>query len=120
MRVLSPCHQGKCPPPPSSEVRDAPKEVEVTGPGVALALTSSKEPAKESDHSGVAETNEGQNPDAPQETIGSIGDTPISHAEGLVLLVEPLQSVPLGEGSKDLETSPAQLSKVGVEATSKE
>ena len=106
--------------PPSSEVRDAPKEVEVTGPEVALALTSSKEPAKESDHSGVAETNEGQNPDAPQETIGSIGDTPISHAEGLVLLVEPLQSVPLGEGSKDLETSPAQLSKVGAEARSKE
>ena len=119
MRVLSPCHQGKCP-PPSSEVRDAPKEVEVTGPGVALALTSSKEPAKESDPSGAAETDEGQNPDAalaitsskepakesdpsgaaemdegqnpdaPQETIGSTSDTPVSLAEGPVLLVEPL------------------------------
>ena len=114
-----PLPSGKMP-PPSSEVRDAPKEVEVTGPGVALALTSSKEPAKESDHSGVAETNEGQNPDAPQETIGFTDDASISFAEGPVLLVEPLQSVPLGEGSKDLETSPAQLSKVGVEATSKE
>ena len=106
--------------PPSSEVRDAPKEVETTGPGVALALTSSKEPAKESDHSGVAETNEGQNPDAPQETIGSTGDALVSLTEGPVLFVKPLQSVPLGEGSKDLETSPAQLSKVGAEATSKE
>ena len=55
----------------------------------------------------MAETNEGQNPDAPQKTIGSIGDAPVSLAEGPVLLIEPLQSVPLGEGFKDLDTSPA-------------
>ena len=114
-----PLPSGKMP-PPSSEVRDAPKEVEVTGPGVALALTSSKEPAKESDHSGVAETNEGQNPDAPKETIGSTGDALVSLAEGPILLVEPLQSIPLGEGFKDPKTSPAQLSEVGAEARSKE
>ena len=51
--------------PSSSEVRDAPEEVEVAGPGAALAITSSKEPAKESEPSGVVQTNEGQNPDAP-------------------------------------------------------
>ena len=51
--------------PPSSEVGDAPEEIEVADPKAALAITSSKEPAKESDHSGAAETNEGQNPDAP-------------------------------------------------------
>ena len=67
--VLSPCHQGRC--PPNSEVRDAPKEVKVTGPGTTLAITSSKEPAKESEPSGAVETNEGQNLDASQETVGS-------------------------------------------------
>ena len=94
-------------PPPSSEVRDALEEVEVAGPKAALAITSSKEPAKESDPSGATETNEGQNPDAPQETIGSTGDAPVSLAKGPVLLVKLLQSVPLGKGFKDLETSPA-------------
>ena len=106
--------------PSSSEAEDAPEEIEATDPDAALAINSSKEPAKESDPFGAAETNEGQNPDAPQETIRSISDAPISHAEGPILLVEPLLSVPLGEGSKDLETSPAQLSEVGAEAKSKE
>ena len=105
---------------PSSEVKDAPEEVEAVGPGAALVITPSKEPAKESDPFGATKTNEGQNPDAPQETVGSISDAPVSHAEGPVLLVEPLQSVRLGEGSKDLETSPIQLFEVGVEARSKE
>ena len=77
-------------PPPNSEVRDALEEVDAAGPGAALAINSSKELAKESDPSEAAETNEGQNPDAPQETIRSISDAPISHAEGPVLLVEPL------------------------------
>ena len=105
---------------PSSEVKDAPEEVEAAGPGAALAITPSKEQAKESDPFGATKTNEGQNPDAPQETVRSISDALVSHAEGPVLLVEPLQSVPLGEGSKHLETSLAQLSEVGAEARSKE
>ena len=116
--VLSPCHQGRC--PPSSEVRDAPKEVEASGPGAALVITSFKEPAKENEPSGVTKTNEGQNSNAPQETVRSIGDALVSHAKGPVPLVEPLQSVPLGEGSKDLETSPVQLSEVGAKTRSKE
>ena len=106
--------------PSSSEVRDAPEEVEAAGPKAALVITSSKEPAKESELSGVAKTNEGQNPDAPQETVGSTVDAPVSHAEGLALLIEPLRSVPLGEGSIDLETSPTQLSEAGAETRSKE
>ena len=92
--------------PSNSEVRDALEEVEAVDPDAALAITSSKKPAKESDPSGAVETNEGQNPDAPQETIGSTGDALVSLTEGPVLFVEPLQSVPLSEGFKDLETSP--------------
>ena len=93
--------------PSNSEVRDAPKDIEAASPKVALAITSSKEPAKENKPFGVAEMSEGQNPDAPQKTSESTGDAPVSHAKGPVLLVEPLQVVPLGKGSKDLETSPA-------------
>ena len=46
--------------PSSSEARGASEEVEAT-----LVITSSEELAKESEPSGAAETNEGQNPDAP-------------------------------------------------------
>ena len=104
----------------SSEAKDAPGQIEAAGPDAALAITSSKEPTKESGPSGAVETDEGQNPDAPYETIGSIGDAPVSLTEGPVLLVEPLQSVPLGKGFKDLKTSPIQLSEAGAMARSKE
>ena len=106
--------------PSSSEVRDVPEEVEAVGLRAALAMTSSKEPAKESEPSGAAKTNEGQNPDAPQETVGSTGDAPVSPVGGPVLLVEPLQVVPLSEGPKDIETPPAQPFEVGAETRSKE
>ena len=105
--------------PSSSEVRDVPKDIEAASPKAVLAITSSKEPAKENKPFGVAEMSEGQNPNAPQKTIESTGDAPVSHAEGPVLLVEPLQAVPFGKGSKDLETSPAYLSKGGVETRPK-
>ena len=74
----------------SSEAKDAPEQTEVAGPDVALAITSSKKPAEESGPSGAAKTDEGQNPDAPQETIGSTSDAPVSLTEGPVLLVKPL------------------------------
>ena len=45
--------------PSSSEVRDAPEEVEAASPGAVLAITSSKELAKENKLSGAAETSEG-------------------------------------------------------------
>ena len=106
--------------PSNSKVKDAPEKVEAASPRATLTITSSKEPAKESNPFRTVETNESQNSNAPQETIGSTSDAPVSHAKGPVLLVKPLQSVPLGEGSKDLETSPAQLFEVGAEARSKE
>ena len=77
-------------------------------------------PAKESGPSGAAGTNEGQNPDTPKETVGSVGDDPVSHIEGPVIVVEPLQLVPLAVGSKDPEISPAQPSQEGVKDKSKE
>ena len=77
-------------------------------------------PVKESGPSRVARIDEGQDPDAPKETIGSVGDAPVSYVEGPVIVIEPLQSVPLGEGSKDPENSPTQLSEERVEAKSKE
>ena len=105
---------------PSFEVWDAPEEVEVASPCAALVITSPEVPAKESGPSEATGTDEGQNPDTPKETVGSKGDDPISHIKGLVIVVEPLQSVPLGEGSKDPEISLAQLSGEGVKAKSKE
>ena len=106
-------------PPSSSEVRDAPKDIEAASPEAVLAITSSEEPTKENKPSGAAEMSEGQNPDAPQKTTESTSDAPVSHAEGPVLLVEPLQAIPLSKGSKGLETSPAQLSEGGVETRPK-
>ena len=104
----------------SSEVRDVLEEVEAAGPGAVLAITSLEEPAKESEPSGAAEMSKGQNPDAPQKTVESTGDVQVSHAEVPILLVEALQAVPLGDGSKDLETSLVQLSERRVETKPKE
>ena len=105
---------------PSFEVRDALKEVEVASLSAALAITSPEVPAKESGPSGAAGTDDGQDPDAPKETVGFVGDASVSHVEGPVIVVKPLQSIPLGEGSKDPEISPVQLSREGVEAKLKE
>ena len=105
---------------PSSEVRDALEEVEVASPSAALEITSPKVLATESGPFGAAGTGEGQNPDTPKETVGSIGDDSVSHIEGPVIVVEPLQSVPLSKGSKDPEISPAQPSQERVKGKSKE
>ena len=56
----------------------------------------------------------------PKETVGSVGDDSVSHIERPVIIVEPLQSVPLGEGSKDPEICPAQPSQERVKDKSKE
>ena len=55
----------------------------------------------------MVETSEGLNPDAPKKTVESTGDTQAPHAEEPALLVEPLQAVPLDEGSKDLNVTSA-------------
>ena len=77
-------------------------------------------PAKESGPPGEAGTDEGQNPNTPKETAGSVGDDPISHIEGPVIVVKPLHLVPLGEGSKDPAISPAQPSQEGIKDKFKE
>ena len=105
--------------PSNSEVRDALKEAKAIGPGVVLAITVPKEPAKESESSGAAETSKSLNPNAPQKTPESIGDAQAPHTEELALLVEPLQAVPLGEGSKVLKITFAQLSKEGAKTKPK-
>ena len=56
----------------------------------------------------------------PKETAGSVSGDPVSHIEGPVIVVEPLQSVPLAEGFRDLETSPAQPSLEGIKDKSTE
>ena len=73
-------------------------------------MTAPDEPARESEFSGAAEKNESLNPEAPQKTVESTADAQAPHAEELALLVEPLQAIPLGEGSKDPETASIQLS----------
>ena len=100
--------------PSSSEAKDAPEEAEAAGPETALAITAPDEPAKESELSRATETNEGLNPEAPQKTAGSTVDAQTLHAEESALLVEPLQTVPLSEGSKDPETAPTQPFKEGI------
>ena len=95
--------------PSNFEARDTSEEVEAAGTGPVLAITSPDEPAKESKRSGAVRADEGQNPDAPQKITEPAGDASISPVEGPAFLVEPLQAVPLGEGSKDLKTSPTQL-----------
>ena len=76
--------------PSSSEVRDAPEEVEAGGPGVVLAITAPKEPARESEPSGAVETSKGLNPDAPQKTAEFTGDAQAPHAEEPALLDKSL------------------------------
>ena len=105
---------------PSFEVQDAPEEVEVTSPSAALEITSPEVPAKESSPFGAAGTGKGQNPDTPKEIVRFVGDDQVSHIEGPVIVVDPLQSVPLSEGSKDPEISLAQPSQEGVKDKSKE
>ena len=91
--------------PSNSEVKDAPEEAEASGPGAVLAITVPEELARESEPSGATKTSKGLNPNAPQKTVESIGDAQAPHADEPALLVEPLQAIPFGEGSKDLEVT---------------
>ena len=105
--------------PSSFEAKDAPEKAEFTGLEVALAITAFNEPARESELSGAAETNEGLNLKAHQKTLEFATDAQALHAEESALLVEPLQTVRPGEGSKDPETASTQLSKEGIKTKPK-
>ena len=86
---------------------------------VAAATTALDEPAKESEPSGVAETSESLNPEAPQKAAKSTVEAQTTHVEEPAFHVEPLQAVPLNEGCKDLETTSTQLIEEGTKAKPK-
>ena len=100
--------------PSSSEVRGVPKGAQATRTVAAAATTAPDEPAKESKPSGATEIGEGQSLEVPLRAVESTTEAQAPHAEEPALLVEPLQTVPPGEGSKDLETTFTQLSKEGI------
>ena len=100
--------------PSSFKAKGALKEAEAAEPEAALAIIAPDEPARESELSGAIETNEGLNPEMPQKTAESTADAQALHAEESALLVEPLQTIPPSEGSKDPETASTQLSKEGI------
>ena len=77
----------------------------------AAVSTAPNEPAKERKPFGAAKTGEGLNLKAPPRAVESTTEAQASHAEEPAFLVEPLQAVPLGEGSKDLEITFAQPSE---------
>ena len=54
----------------------------------------------------MARADESQDPVGPKEAAGLVSGGPVSHTEGPIIAVEPLQSVPLAEGSKDPKISP--------------
>ena len=83
----------------SSEVRDAPEGIKVASPSATPEIIFPQVPAEGSGPSRMAGADESQDPDAPKETAGSVSGDP----------------VPLAEGSKDPEISPAQPSLEGIE-----
>ena len=105
--------------PSSSEAGGIFKEAEAVGTMVAAATTALDEPAKESEPSGATETGEGLSLEAPPRAVESMAEAQAHHAEEPTFLVEPLQAVPLGEGSKDLEIISARLSEDGDKTKSK-
>ena len=100
--------------PISSKVESAPKEVETARPEVALAITTPDEPTEKGELPGATKTHGNLNPEAPQEAAKSTVGAQAPHAEEPALLVQPFQTVPLGDASKGPEVTPAQLPKEGV------
>ena len=105
--------------PSSSEAGGVLEEAEAARTVVAMATTAPDEPAKESEPSGATEIGEGLSLEAPLRATESTAKAQAPHAEEPALLVEPLQAIPLGEGSKDLEITSAQLSEDGDKTKSK-
>ena len=105
--------------PFSSETGGVPEEAEAAGTVVAVTTTTPDEPAKESKPPGAAETGEGLSLKAPPRAAESMAEAQAPYAEEPALLVEPFQAVPLGEGSKDLEITSAQLFEDGDKTKSK-
>ena len=105
--------------PSSSEAGGVPEEAEATGTVVVVATTAPDEPAKESKPPGAVETGEGLSLKAPPKATEFMAKAQAPYVEEPALFVEPLQAIPLGEGSKDLEITSAQLSEDGDKTKSK-
>ena len=60
--------------PSNSEAKDAFEEAEAAGLEAVLAITIFDKPARESELSRAAKTNEGLNPKAPQKTVEPTAD----------------------------------------------
>ena len=93
--------------PASSEAESVPEEAETARLEAALAITAPNEPAEEGEFLGAAETHGDLNPVAPQEAAESTANAHAPHAEEPALSVQPLQTIPLGDGSKGSEVIPA-------------
>ena len=105
--------------PSSFEAGGVPEEVEAAGTVAAAISTAPNEPTKESEPFRAAETGEGLSLETTLKAAESTTEAQTPHAEEPTLLVEPLQAVPLGKGSKDLEITSTQLSEGGVKTKSK-
>ena len=105
--------------PSSSEAGGISEEAEAAGTVVVAATTAPDKPAKESEPSGATETGEGLSLEAPPRAVESMAEAQAPYAEEPTFLVKPLQAVPLGEGSKDLEIISARLSEDGDKTKSK-
>ena len=105
--------------PSNSEAGGVPEEAEATGIVVVVATPAPDEPTKESEPFGAAVTSESLSLEAPPRAAESIAEAYAPHAEEPALLVEPLQAVPLGEGSKDLKITYAQLFEDGAKTKPK-
>ena len=84
-----------------------------------MTTTAPDEPAKKSKPPGAVETGEGLSLKAPSRAAESMAEAQAPYAKEPALLVEPFQSIPLGEGSKDLEITSAKLSEDGDKTKSK-
>ena len=100
--------------PASSEAKVALEEAEAARPKAALAITAHNEPVEESELPRATEAHKNLNPKAPQKTTESTADAQAPHVEEPAFSIQPLQTVPLSEGSKGPEVTPTQLPKEGV------
>ena len=105
--------------PSSSKAEGVPEKAETVGTVVAVATTTPDELAKESKPLGAAKIGKGLSLKAPPRAAESMAEAQAPYAKEPTLLVEPLQAVPLGEGSKDLEITSAQLFENGDKTKSK-
>nr|XP_023896600.1 eukaryotic translation initiation factor 5B-like [Quercus suber] len=96
---------------PSSEAGTSLEVAEAGHPNTAPTSTAPDEPAEEAEPSGGVETEKDLDQEAPQDAAKPSTEAQAPHAKETALSVEPFQTVPPSESSKDFETAPAQPPK---------